>query len=160
MRRFAKIALNTVVICAQRQGVVPGTPNFLVDSREFPCHPCSTDEDGTQDRAKRPKRRKSGFIQAPAFIEPKRSDARASRHPPRWHAQLDTPSDGTRAADWAVAAAQSAVVLSRARDLAVKRFGGRGQVRSAGPWHAGSEDRRRSRWTRKVACPFLPRFAG
>jgi len=29
----------------------------------------------------------------------RRSDAQASRHPPRWHALLDIPGDGTRAAD-------------------------------------------------------------
>jgi len=40
----------------------------------------------------------TGFIQALRFIRTQRSGARASRHPPRWRAQLDTPQSGTRAA--------------------------------------------------------------
>src|SRR5690606_6673285 len=49
-----------------------------------------------------------------------------SRHPPRWHAQSDRPSDGTRAADRAVAAARSAVVFPG-------QASGRGQDKERGP---------------------------
>ena len=59
-----------------------------------------------------------------------RSGARASRHPPRWRAQSDTPATGgTRAADWAVAAAQSAV-----------SFQGRGLLQRAGATGKGSRN--------------------
>lgn len=119
-------ALTKDPLYIRRRGV--NSPNILLRVGCRPsiwCHSCPkylllpvkshdnavhTDEDGHR-RAPRPTRQ-AGFIQAPAFIEPERSGARASRHPPRWHAQPDEPRDGTRAADRAVAAARSAVVLS------------------------------------------------
>ena len=51
--------------------------------------------DSTQDAINDPAQDqiRAGFIQAPASFL-KRSGARASRHPPRWRAQLDIPETG------------------------------------------------------------------
>ncbi len=60
--------------------------------------PNTSDEDEADGALNDPKKSKTGFIQATTLHQTLRSGARASRHPPRWRAQLDTPRGGTRAA--------------------------------------------------------------
>ncbi len=60
--------------------------------------PSASDESGTEGQQDPKQKTNAGFIQALRFIRTQRSGARASRHPPRWRAQLDTPQSGTRAA--------------------------------------------------------------
>ena len=85
-------------------------PKFSVDSHAFPWQLPFIETSGpafgaANDPANQNKSRfHTGF---PHFEL--RSGARASRHPPRWRAQLDYPGNGTRAADRTVAAVRSAV---------------------------------------------------
>lgn len=58
--------------------------------------PCSSDENEATGAPNDPNQEKQGFIQALRFHRTKRSGARASRHPPRWRAQSDTPQSGLR----------------------------------------------------------------
>ena len=66
-------------------------------------------EDGnTKLRALRPELVRQGFIQAPLSSRPK-SSAHTSIYLPRFMRARKLPQSGERLADWAVAAAQSAI---------------------------------------------------
>ena len=102
--------------------------------------------------AKDPTRKQiSRFHTGTADIRTTRSGARASRHPPRWRAQLELPGNGTRAADRTLAAVRSAVPILRDRN-----WGKRGLE---GQWAAGSEVKDITRLMRKAGCLSRPLFA-
>lgn len=74
----------------------PLVVKFAVASHEIPWHPFLIGSE-VQRGIKTSRRKDQVSYRHPLYD--KRSGARASRHPPRWRAQLDNPRDGTRAAD-------------------------------------------------------------
>lgn len=127
-------------------------PNFPVDSHVIPCHPFSYRRRREQrlggDKTPNGKSQVSYRHPPSPNQEIRRSDEQTS--PQVVAAAGQDPEMGTRAADRAVAAARSAVVFPGCPIPA------RGTVKGARRWHAGSEGRRRSRWTRRVAFPSPP----
>ena len=72
----------------------PWLPKKTFASHAFPWHKLLTVDGQTNTgHQTTPPTGRSGFIQAPIH-RTKRSGARASRHPPRWRAQLDIPVTG------------------------------------------------------------------
>lgn len=127
-------------------------PNFPVDSHLIPCHPFSYRRRREQrlggDKTPNGKSQVSYRHPPSPNQEIRRSDEQTS--PQVVAAAGQDPEMGTRAADRAVAAARSAVVFPGCPIPA------RGTVKGARRWHAGSEGRRHSRWTRRVAFPSPP----
>lgn len=63
----------------------------IIAMGEFPSVSIMHDEDGITEGRQDPENSQVRFHTGPRFHRTKRSGARASRHPPRWRAQSDTP---------------------------------------------------------------------
>ncbi|RBW61061.1 hypothetical protein DS906_05890 [Ruegeria sp. A3M17] len=69
--------------------------NFLLISMNSHVIPNSSDEDEAHGAPNDPETTKIRFHTGISLSSIKRSGARASRHPPRWRAQLDIPHSGS-----------------------------------------------------------------
>jgi hypothetical protein len=114
---------------------------ITMKSHAIPVHTVN----GTTER-KTPNPPRAGFIQAPRFIE-RRDPARERADIPPGGARSRTPSNGTRAADRAVAAARSAVFVPD------------DSKGTAGQWFGGSEASSTRRWTVRGGCRSRPTSA-
>ena len=132
--------------------ILPIMPKIPVDFHEFPCHPYRHDEDGNRGG-------KTPTIKIPRqvsyrlrFHRTKRSGARASRHPPRWRAQLDIPARRDEGGE----------LGSGSSSIRRFPFGPRQPhtiERRVRQWHADSEVKATTRWTQRAGSRSRPLFA-
>ncbi len=149
------------------QQFVAGSHKKLLPPMNSHAITCSSDENETRG-TKRPhadKQDSSRFHTGTSLSSDQRSGARASRHPPRWRAQLDIPPSGTRRRvdQWqqinppflfqALGAA-----FAGARDTQSPNHNGRNIGTDQARWHAGSEAKATTRWTQRAGCQSRPRF--
>ncbi len=128
---------------------------------------CSSDENETRG-TKRPhadKQDSSRFHTGTSLSSDQRSGARASRHPPRWRAQLDIPPSGTRRRvdQWQqinppFLFQALGTTFAGARDTQSPNDNGRNIGTDQARWHAGSEAKATTRWTQRAGCQSRPRF--
>lgn len=131
------------------------TSKFWLLSMNSHVIPYASDEDEAAGATNDPEPKKQfRFHTGISLSSNKRSGARASRHPPRWRAQLDIPQSGSmrRVDQWQQINPPFFIRGEREFQVGRKRKG-------QSSWRAGSEVKATIRWTRRAGYRSRPRFA-
>ena len=149
-RKFTTLSLaeSGLVSCPSLE-----CPKFLLISMNSHGIPSYTMRTGIGAARPHAKNSQVRFHTGPAFIERRDPARERADIPPGGARSWTSPQVGTRAADWAVAAAQFAVSNFKATHVAKTV---RGRVRQ---WHADSEVKATTRWTQRAGSRSRPLFA-